>query len=75
MTALNVETMTISELFDRSWSIHDELEGRSDSSESDYLRKLYDGIKYLEKCDLLIEELHLFSDNESLEEISTNELR
>lgn len=75
MTTSNIESMTIGDLFDRAWSIQDELDKRHDCCESDYIRKLNDGIKFLEKCDLMIDQLHLFSDNESLDEVSTNELR
>ena len=71
----NIETMTISQLFDQAWTIQDELNKRDDTNEPVYIRKLNEAIKYLEKCDSMIDEIHLFSDNETLEEISTNELR
>lgn len=73
--AENIDNMTISQLFDEAWTIQLKLEKVDDTKTNEFRTQLKKSIEYLEKCDIMIQEIHLFSDNEAIEEISTKELR
>ena len=72
---LDLENSKLSDLFDKAWKSQQELYKSSDESSSVYEMRRKRTIQVLEKCKFMIEELGLFSENESLEEISTSELR
>ena len=70
-----MENMRLSELFDWGWKTQRELSKQSDECSSDYLLKRERAIEALRKCEFMLDELHLFGDNETLDEVSTSELR
>lgn len=69
------ENRTASDLFDSSWKLQQELEKSSDESSENYSIKRKQAIEMLRKCTEMLDELHLFSENESIDEISTSEIR
>jgi immunoglobulin-binding protein 1 len=78
MAASNTDNLTISELFDQAWNLQKTIEKELDNPNKNDLALKNDLIKsvsYLEKCDRMLDELHLFSENETIDEISTSELR
>ena len=78
MAASNTDNLTISELFDQAWNLQKTIEKELDNPNKNDLALKNDLIKsvsYLEKCDYMLDELHLFSENETIDEISTSELR
>jgi hypothetical protein len=78
MTA-NIDDLTISELFDQAWKLQKAIEKKEDdnttANDSEWKNDLTKATSYLEKCDFMLDELHLFSENETIDEISTSELR
>ena len=73
---IETENMTVSDLFDKGWKLQQELmKTSSDESSQDYLKKRKQAIEVLEKCANGLDELHLFSTNESIDEVSTSEFR
>lgn len=73
---IDLENATLSSLFDVAWKSQRDLEKDSaDESSVEYQTKRKKIIQVLQKCELMLDELHLFSDNESLDEVSTSELR
>ena len=72
---IDLENSKLSDLFDKAWTSQKELYKASDESSALYESQRKRTIEVLEKCKFMIDELALFSENESLEEISTNELR
>lgn len=72
----DLENMKLADLFDLGWKEQRELSKTSMCEQSsDYLMKRKKAVEILKKCEFMLDELHLFSDNESLEEVSTGELR
>jgi immunoglobulin-binding protein 1 len=72
----NDESQTLSQLFDLAWSNQNDLQSSSiDTSADDYASKLVHTIRLLESLEKRLASLELFSDNEQIEEISTNNLR
>jgi len=71
----DIETKTLSELFDIGWKIQQELVNTSDESSESFCRNRKKAIDIFEKCEYMLDELALFSENESLEEVSTSEMR
>lgn len=72
----DLENMKLADLFDLGWKEQRELSKTSMCEQSsDYLMKRKKAVEILKKCEFMLDELHLFSDNESLEEVSTSELR
>jgi immunoglobulin-binding protein 1 len=69
------ENRTASDLFDSGWKLQQELEKSSDESSENYSIKRKQAIEMLRKCTEMLDELHLFSENELLDEISTSEIR
>lgn len=72
---IDIENSTASQLFDFGWKLQQELANAADQSSADFEQKRLKLIEVLQKCEDMLGELGLFSDNESLEEVSANELR
>lgn len=72
---IDLENSTASTLFDIGWKFQQELANASDQSSPEFEQKRKRLIEILEKCEDMLGELGLFSKNETLEEVSTNELR
>jgi immunoglobulin-binding protein 1 len=72
---VDLENSKLSDLFDRAWQSQQQLHNTADETSSDYDSRRKKTIEVLERCKEIVDELALFSENESLEEISTNELR
>ncbi|CAF0775286.1 unnamed protein product [Brachionus calyciflorus] len=72
---IDLENSTASTLFDKGWKFQQELEKASDECSPEYDQKRKKTIIILQKCESMLDELGIFSENESLEEISANELR
>lgn len=75
MSEKEIENMTCAQLFDQGWLWQEELEKNCDTKDQSCYNKWKKAVAYLERCDSLLDELHLFSDNESLDEVTSNELR
>ena len=70
------ESQTLSQLFDLAWSNQNDLQSSSiDTKADEYASKLVHTIRLLESLEQRLISLELFSDNEQIEEISTNNLR
>lgn len=65
---------SLKELFNRSKEQQDDLEGL-DPQSSDFKRTLQSINDSLEKCQQLIQQLSIFSTNEEVEDISTQDLQ
>lgn len=72
---IDLDNSTLSSLFDRGWKSQLDLEKASNESSSEFQEKRKKTIEILKKCEFMLDELHLFSDNETIDEISTSELR
>ncbi|RNA00204.1 immunoglobulin-binding 1 [Brachionus plicatilis] len=73
--SIDLENSTTSTLFDFGWKIQQELANTPDQSSANFDQKRKKVIEVLQKCENMLGELGLFSKNESLEEVSSNELR
>jgi immunoglobulin-binding protein 1 len=63
-------------LFDRGWRLQRELSKSSvDESSDQFLLKRKKSLEILKKCEFMLDELNLFSENEDLDEVSTSEIR
>jgi len=72
----DLENMKLGDLFDLGWKEQRELsKTKLCEQSSEYLLKRKRAIEILEKCEFMLDEIHLFSDNESIDETSTSELR
>jgi hypothetical protein len=69
------DEMKLGELFDKAWLTQYELYKSTNESGEHYEQERKRLIQMLTKCESMLDELHLFSENESLEEVATNELR
>lgn len=68
----STDDFTISELFDLAFDLQQKL----DSNEIEQKNEAFSlAIERLKLAEEKLDELHLFSDNEELNEVSTNELR
>ena len=72
---IDLENTTASTLFDIGWKFQQDLANAFDQSSPEFDQKRKKLIELLQKCENMLGELGLFSENESLEEVSTNELR
>ena len=72
---LDLDSVKLSDLFDLVWKSQRELEKCNDERCGSYFQKRKKTIEILKKCEFMLDELHLFSDNESFEEVSTSEIR
>ena len=76
MESADLESMKLSDLFDLGWKLQRELSASPLSeTDSEYIRKRIRATEILSRCGFMLDELHLFSENESLDEVSTGELR
>ena len=80
MSVLDTETIDydnikLSDLFDKGWKLQQDLNKNCDESSEAYIKNRLKALEILDKCEYMLDELHLFSDNESLDEVSSNELR
>ena len=75
MESIDMDNMTLSDLFDRGWKIQQELNKACDESSESYLLARKRAIEILTKCEFMLDELHIFSTNESVDEVSTSEYR
>jgi hypothetical protein len=66
------DELTISELFDFAFDLQQKLESNQIEQKPETFNIAIDRLKLAEEK---IDELHLFSDNEELNEVSSNELR
>jgi len=70
------ESQTVSQLFDIAWANQNDLQSPLvDTTTDDYASKLLHTIRLLETIEKRVNSLELFSENESIEEVSTNNLR
>lgn len=70
------ESKTVSQLFDLAWSKQNHLQSSSiDTTTDDYASELLHTIRLLESIEKRLQSLELFSDNEQIEELSTNNIR
>ncbi|CAF1352451.1 unnamed protein product [Adineta steineri] len=73
---INEESQTVSQLFDIAWSNQNDLQSSSaDTTTDDYSSKLLHTIRLLESLEKRLISLELFSDNESIDEVSTTNIR
>ena len=73
---LDLDNMCVSDLFDKGWKLQQDLMKTSaDETSPEYMLNRKKAIEMLEKCANGLDELHLFSSNESIEEVSTSEFR
>lgn len=72
---IDYENIKLSDLFDKGWKLQQDLNKNGDESSEAYLKNRIKALEILDKCEYMLDELHLFSDNESLDEVSSNELR
>jgi immunoglobulin-binding protein 1 len=76
LTEEHLDSMKLCDLFDLGWKLQRELSKSTEcESSSEFIKKRQKAILILKKAELMLDELHLFSDNEDLEEVSTSELR
>lgn len=67
---------TLSELYQDLWTTYIFTENTNDpTSSQDYQVKLRHGIQSGEKAIHMVNQLHLYSDNENIDEVATNEVR
>ena len=66
------DDLTVAELFDDAYDLQQKLESNKIDSNTETYNRLLERLKLAEEK---IEELHLFSDNEEIDEVSSNELR
>lgn len=72
---IDYEKYSLSSLFDLGWKLQQDLDKQSDESSSSYQLRRRRLIDLFQKCEFMLDELHIFSSNEELDEISTSELR
>lgn len=71
-----MEGLSLGQLFSFGQNLLTELENTSLSSiEPEYQQKVNQGITYLNQAQALVAKLHLFSDNEIIDDINTNDLK
>lgn len=71
-----MEGLSLGQLFSFGQNLLTELENTSLSSiDPEYQQKVNQGIAYLNQAQALVAKLHLFSDNEIIDDINTNDLK
>lgn len=72
----DLDSMKLADLFDLGWQMQCQLSksGICEQS-SEYIVKRLRATEILTRCQFMLDELHLFSENEGIEELSTSELR
>ena len=74
--ANELESLTASQLFDVGWRLQQELDKAAvDESSSKYALDRKKAIEHLQRAQALLDELHIFSKNEDIDEVSTSEIR
>ncbi len=72
----DLDNLKLCDLFDRGWRLQRELSKSSvDESSDQFLLKRKKSLEILKKCEFMLDELNLFSENEDLDEVSTSEIR
>jgi immunoglobulin-binding protein 1 len=72
----DLDNLKLSDLFDRGWRLTRELtKSSADETSVEFLRKRKKSVEILKKCEFMLDELNLFSENEDLDEVSTSEIR
>lgn len=72
----DLDNLKLSDLFDRGWRLQRELsKSNADETSTDFLLKRKKSVEILKKCEYMLDELNLFSENEELDEVSTSEIR
>jgi hypothetical protein len=66
------DDLTVAQLFDDAYDLQQKLESNKIDGNTETYNGLLERLKLTEEK---IEELHLFSDNEEIDEVSSNELR
>ena len=67
-----MEDLTIAELFDQAYHSYEQIQSNKLDGTADIYKDMLQRLKLAEEK---LDELHLFSDNEDLSEVPTNELR
>lgn len=78
LEGIDYDKYTLSSLFDLGWKLQlglEKQENEESTSSSAYQHRRARLIDLFKKCEFMLEELHIYSSNEDLDEISTNELR
>ena len=75
MSEIDFDSLNASELFMRGWRLQQELEKSANEMSDSYALNRKRAIEYLTRSQSMLDELHMFSKNESIDEISTNELK
>lgn len=71
-----MEPQKLSEVFNEAWDLHERLDSSEFSTGSgEYQTQLTKCIQLLERATLMVNDLSLFSQNETVEEISTSDVR
>ena len=71
-----MEDLSLGQLFSLGQKILTELENTSlSSSDPEYQSKVNKGIAYLNQADAFVSRLHLFSENEIIDDINTNDIK
>ncbi|KAI9261981.1 TAP42-like protein [Sporodiniella umbellata] len=75
-TTVNLEGYSLGQLFRLGQTVVTELENTALSSmDPEYQQKVQTGIAFLTKANALVSRLHIFSQNELIDEINTNDLK
>lgn len=72
---IDYEKYSLSSLFDLGWKLQLDLEKQSEESSASYQLRRTRLIDLFKKCEFMLDELHIYSSNEEIDEISTSELR
>ncbi|KAI8987812.1 TAP42-like protein [Mycotypha africana] len=79
MTSVNKQefnNLSLGQLFNLGQSIASEIENSTlSSTDPEYQQKVTQGLSYLQRADDLISKLHIFSDNELIDEMSPSEIK
>lgn len=75
LEGVDLENSSLSTLFDVGWQLQLDLDKQSDETSPSYQLKRSRLIELFKKCEFMLDELHLFSANEEIDEISTSEMR
>lgn len=72
---IDYDKYSLSSLFDLGWKLQQDLDKQAEETSSAYQLRRSRLIELFKKCEFMLDELHIFSSNEELDEISTSELR
>lgn len=74
-TGSELDNLTASQLFEIGWRLQQELDKSADESSTKYALDRKKAIEHLQRAQSLLDELHIFSKNEDIDEVSTNEIK